>query len=58
MSSEDADVCVPTLVKDFIFDLCESVTLSQIPDEQSKLYSTTFRELCSKVWCIRITVVL
>lgn len=34
---------------DFIFDLSDSVTLSQIPEEQSKLYSVTFRELCNKV---------
>lgn len=49
MGSKDADSCVPTLVKDFIFDLCDSVTLSQIPDEQNKLYNVTFRDLCSKV---------
>jgi hypothetical protein len=58
MGSEDADVCVPTLVKDFIFDLCDSVTLSQIPDEQSKLYNTTFRDLCTKVWFALVTVLL
>jgi hypothetical protein len=54
MGSKDADSCVPTLVKDFIFDLCDSVTLSQIPDEQNKLYNVTFRDLCSKV--SRLTV--
>ena len=45
----DADACVPAVVTDFIFDLADSITLSQIPEEQSKLYNLTFRELCAKV---------
>ena len=49
MGANDADSCVPTVVTDFIFDLSDSVTLSQIPEEQSKLYSNTFKDLCSKV---------
>mmetsp|Transcript_30735 Transcript_30735/g.35040 ORF Transcript_30735/g.35040 Transcript_30735/m.35040 type:complete len:511 (+) Transcript_30735:51-1583(+) len=48
MVANDADSCVPTQVTDFIFDLSDSVTLSQIVEEQSNLYSVTFRELCSK----------
>lgn len=49
MAASDADACVPTVVTDFIFDLADSLTQSQRPDEQSKLYNVTFRELCSKV---------
>ena len=47
--ASDADSCVPQLVTDFVFDLNDSVTLSQITEEQTKLYNTTFRDLCSKV---------
>ena len=47
MSNDDA--CLPAQVTDFVFDLSDSVTLSQIREEQSKLYSVTFRELCTKV---------
>jgi len=48
MAANDADSCVPTQVTDFIFDLSDSVTLSQIVDEQATLYTVKFRELCSK----------
>ena len=47
--ANDADACLPKTLTDFIFDLYESVTLSQIPEEQSKLYNDTFRELCNMV---------
>lgn len=45
----DSDSCVPQVVTDFVFDLSDSVTLSQITEEQVKLYGSTFRELCTKV---------
>jgi hypothetical protein len=45
----DSDACVPQVVTDFIFDLSDSLTLAQIPEEQSQLYNVAFRELCSKV---------
>jgi hypothetical protein len=44
----DADI-VPQAVTDFVFDLYDSVTLSQLTDEQSRLYNTVFRDLSSKV---------
>jgi translation initiation factor 3 subunit L len=44
----DSDACVPQVVTDFIFDLSDSLTLAQIPEEQSQLYNVAFRELCSK----------
>lgn len=47
-SGDDPDACIPTPFKDFIFDLHQSVRCSQIPEEQSKLYNGTFRELHSK----------
>lgn len=47
--ASDADACVPNVVTDFLFDLSDSVTLSQIPEEQSKLYNVAFRDLCNKV---------
>jgi hypothetical protein len=53
--NNDADTCVPTQVTDFIFDLSDSVTLSQIAEEQIKLYNVTFRELCSMV-CKRVAL--
>jgi len=53
--ASDADACVPAVVTDFIFDLSDSVTLSQIPEEQGKLYNVIFRELCSKVRCIVVS---
>ena len=40
------DSFIPKAVTDFIFDLYDSVTLSQIHTEQNKLYQTTFVELC------------
>jgi hypothetical protein len=47
--ASDLDACVPAVVTDFIFDLADSVTLSQLPEEQTKLYNVIFRELCNKV---------
>jgi hypothetical protein len=46
MSSDD---CLPGPLKDFIFDLHDSVRTSQIPAEQLALYTGSFRELTSKV---------
>ena len=48
MSSSISDTLMPKVLTDFIFDLYDSVTLSQIPEEQAKLYETDFRELCQK----------
>ena len=46
--SKDSDVALPRALTDFIFDLYDSVTLSQLTEEQTKLYETDFRELSSK----------
>lgn len=48
--ASDSDACVPQALTDFIFDLYDSVTTSQIAEEQSKHYNTTFRELSSKYY--------
>jgi len=42
--------CLPQVLTDFVFDLCDSVTMSQISEEQKKLYSVTFRELSAKYY--------
>ena len=44
----DADI-VPGAVTDFVFDLYDSVTLSQLTEEQSRLYNDVFTDLSSKV---------
>ena len=44
----DADI-LPQALSDFVFDLYDSVTLSQLTEEQSRFYNTVFRELSSKV---------
>ena len=49
MANVDPDVCVPQTLTDFIFDLYDSVTLSQLTEEQSRLYETEFRDLSQKV---------
>jgi translation initiation factor 3 subunit L len=46
--ASDADACVPKALTDFVFDLYDSVTLSQITEETKKLYNTVFRDLSSK----------
>ena len=46
MSSDEP---VPQSLTDFVFDLYDSVTLSQLTEEQTVLYGTTFRDLSSKV---------
>lgn len=43
----DADI-VPQALTDFVFDLYDSVTLSQLTEEQSRLYNHVFRDLSSK----------
>jgi len=43
----DADI-VPQALTDFVFDLYDSVTLSQLSEEQSRLYNRVFRDLSSK----------
>lgn len=45
---EGPDDCVPQGVTDFIFDLYDSVSTSQIAEEQSRLYRTTLHELSQK----------
>ena len=47
--ANDSDACVPQTLTDFVFDLYDSVTLSQLTEEQTRLYSTVFRELSTKV---------
>ncbi len=44
-----ADDCVPQTLTDFVFDLYDSVTLSQLGEEQGRLYNTVLRDLSSKV---------
>jgi translation initiation factor 3 subunit L len=39
---------LPAAVRDFVFDLHDSVTRSHLPAEQSALYGRTFRDLSSK----------
>jgi hypothetical protein len=56
--SNDNDACVPQTLTDFVFDLYDSVTLSQLTEEQSRLYSTVFRDLSSKVCNDEYSIVL
>lgn len=50
MSTNTAeDSCIPDELKDFIFDLHDSVSTSHIPSEQAALYGGKFRELTAKV---------
>ena len=52
--ANSADDCVPQTLTDFVFDLYDSVTLAQLPEEQSRLYNVVLRDLSSKVslwWC-------
>ena len=46
--ASDADSCVPQALTDFVFDLYDSVTLSQIAEEQKKFYNVDFRDLSQK----------
>lgn len=46
--ASSSDVALPKALTDFVFDLHDSVTLSQITEEQTKLYETDFRELSNK----------
>ena len=48
-SNEAADTCLPDELKDFVFDLHDSVRTSQIASEQLALYGGKFRELTAKV---------
>lgn len=43
-----SDGMLPKALTDFIFDLYDSVTLSQLAEEQTKFYSTDFRDLTQK----------
>lgn len=47
--ASNADACVPQTLTDFVFDLYDSVTLSQLTEEQSRLYNSEFRDLSKKV---------
>jgi hypothetical protein len=52
--ANNVDACVPQTLTDFVFDLYDSVTLSQLPEEQGRLYNTVLRELSSKVrYCMK-----
>lgn len=53
--ASDPDACVPQALTDFVFDLYDSVTLSQLSEEQSRLYGAVFRDLSSKV-CFIVVV--
>ena len=44
----DADI-VPQALTDFVFDLYDSVSLSQLTEEQGRLYNNVFRDLSQKV---------
>jgi hypothetical protein len=50
--ANSADACVPQTLTDFVFDLYDSVTLSQLPEEQGRLYNTVLPELSKKVCCM------
>jgi len=41
---------IPSALRDFLFDLYDSVRTSQIPTEQHTLYTVAFRELTTKVY--------
>ena len=56
--ANDSDACVPQTLTDFVFDLYDSVTLSQLTEEQSKFYNVVFRELSSKVRLVCLCVFL
>uniref|UniRef100_A0A7S4AY74 Eukaryotic translation initiation factor 3 subunit L n=1 Tax=Pseudo-nitzschia australis TaxID=44445 RepID=A0A7S4AY74_9STRA len=43
----DADI-VPHALTDFVFDLYDSVTLSQLTEEQTRLYNDVFQDLSKK----------
>lgn len=45
---EASDEPVPQAVTDFIFDLYDSASISQLTEEQIKLYRTTFHDLSQK----------
>jgi len=45
----DSDI-VPSALTDFVFDLYDSVTLSQLTEEQSRLYNSVFRDLSGKYY--------
>jgi hypothetical protein len=51
--ANDADACVPQTLTDFVFDLYDSVTTSQLMEEQSKFYNVDFRDLSAKVSVLR-----
>lgn len=40
---------LPQALTDFVFDLYDSVTLSQLPEEQGRLYNSVLKDLSSKV---------
>jgi hypothetical protein len=43
---------IPSALRDFLFDLYDSVRTSQIPTEQHTLYTVAFRELTTKVYIL------
>lgn len=45
---ESADECLPQAVTDFIFDLFDSVSTSQLAEEQAAFYQVTLPELSQK----------
>ena len=47
--ASNTDACVPAALTDFVFDLYDSVTLSQLTEEQSRLYNSEFSDLSKKV---------
>jgi translation initiation factor 3 subunit L len=46
--TNDSDVALPKSLTDFCFDLYDSVTTSQLPEEQARLYEVVFKDLSSK----------
>jgi len=46
---DDPDSCLPAPLKDFVFDLHDSARRSQVPAEQTPLYTGVFRDLSNKV---------
>ena len=53
-----SDDLLPDPLKDFIFDLHDSVRNSQIPSEQVAFYSGVFPDLTSKVCMYDVSIVM
>jgi translation initiation factor 3 subunit L len=48
MANDGSGESMPKALTDFVFDLYDSVTVSQLPEEQTVLYETDFKDLSQK----------